>query len=134
MGINTAVAGIGLGLAIPVDGSTRRIIDSLIVNGRVRRAFLGIVGGTRALPEALAERLGRRRGLEVVQLLDRSPATAAGLRVGDILVELDGAPIQGVGDLQRQLIGDAVGRELQLRVEREGALRSVSISPTELQS
>jgi S1-C subfamily serine protease len=134
VGINTAVAGVGLGLAVPIDASTRRILESLIVDGRVRRAFLGIVGGARALPEALAERLGRRRGLEVVQLLDRSPATSAGLRVGDILVELDGSPIQGVGDLQRQLIGDAVGRRLDLRVERNGELRSLSISPVELEA
>jgi S1-C subfamily serine protease len=132
VGINTAVAGIGLGLAVPIDGSTRRILDSLIVDGRVRRAFLGIVGGTRPLGEALAERLGRRRGLEVVQIMDPSPAASAGLRVGDIVVELDGAPIEGVADLQRRLIGDAVGRRFDVRVERGGELRSMSISPVEL--
>jgi len=134
VGINTAVAGIGLGLAVPIDGSTRQILDSLIVDGRVRRAFLGIVGGTRPLGEALAERLGRRRGLEVVQIMDPSPAAAAGLRVGDIVVELDGAPIEGVADLQRRLIGDAVGRRFDVRIERGGELRSVSISPVELRA
>ena len=82
--------------------------------------------------EALAERLGRRRGLEVVQLMERSPAAAAGLRVGDVLVELDGDPIEGVADLQRRLIGDAVGRRFDVRIERGGELRSVSISPVEL--
>ena len=132
VGINTAVAGIGLGLAVPIDRSTRRILEALIVDGRVRRAFLGIVGGTRPLGEALAERLGRRRGLEVVQLMEPSPAAAAGLRVGDVLVELDGDPIEGVADLQRRLVGDAVGRRLVMRIERGGELRSVSISPTEL--
>jgi S1-C subfamily serine protease len=132
VGINTAVAGIGLGLAVPIDRSTRQILDSLIVDGRVRRAFLGIVGGTRPLAEALAERLGRRRGLEVVQLLQPSPAAEAGLRVGDVVVELDGNPIEGVADLQRRLIGDAVGRRFDLRIERAGELRSVSISPVEL--
>jgi S1-C subfamily serine protease len=132
VGINTAVAGIGLGLAVRVDRSTRQILESLIVDGRVRRAFLGIVGGTRPLGEALAERLGRRRGLEVVQLMERSPAAAAGLRVGDVLVELDGDPIEGVADLQRRLIGDAVGRRFDVRIERGGELRSVSISPVEL--
>jgi S1-C subfamily serine protease len=132
VGINTAVAGIGLGLAVPIDASTRQILDALIVDGRVRRAFLGIVGGTRPLGEALAERLGRRRGLEVVQIMDPSPAAAAGLRVGDIVVELDGVPIEGVADLQRRLIGDAVGRRFDVRVERGGELRSMSISPVEL--
>jgi S1-C subfamily serine protease len=132
VGINTAVAGIGLGLAVPIDRSTRQILDSLIVDGRVRRAFLGIVGGTRPLADALAERLGRRRGLEVVQLMEPSPASAAGLRVGDVVVELDGNPIEGVADLQRRLIGDAVGRRFELRIERAGELRSMSISPVEL--
>jgi S1-C subfamily serine protease len=132
VGINTAVAGIGLGLAVPIDSSTRRILDALIVDGRVRRAFLGIVGGTRPLGEALAQRLGRRRGLEVVQLMHPSPAAAAGLRVGDIVVELDGAPIEGVADLQRRLIGDAVGRRFDLRIERSGRLQSVAVSPVEL--
>ena len=132
VGINTAVAGIGLGLAVPIDRSTRQILESLIMEGRVRRAFLGIVGGTRPLGEALAERLGRRRGLEVVQLMEPSPAAAAGLRVGDVLLEFDGDPVEGVADLQRRLIGDAVGRRLDVRIERGGELRSVSISPVEL--
>ena len=133
VGINTAVAGIGLGLAVPIDAATRRILDSLIVDGRVRRAFLGIVGGTRPLGEAVAARVGRARGLEVVQLLEPGPAAAAGLRVGDIVVELDGQPIEGVGDLQRQLVGDVIGRRLELRVERGGETRSVAVSPIELE-
>jgi len=132
VGINTAVAGIGLGLAVPIDLATRHILESLIVHGRVRRAFLGIVGGTRPLPEAVASRIGRQRGLEVVQLLEPGPASAAGVRVGDIVVELDGQPIEGVGDLQRLLVGDAIGRQLELRVDRGGALRSVAVSPVEL--
>ena len=85
VGINTAVAGVGLGLAVPIDAATRAIIESLIVHGRVRRAFLGIVGGTRTLAEPVADRIGRKRGLEIVQLLEPSPAAAAGLRVGDIV-------------------------------------------------
>jgi S1-C subfamily serine protease len=132
IGINTAVAGIGLGLAVPIDAATRRFIDSMIVDGRVRRAFLGIVGGTRPLAEAVAARVGRTRGLEIVQLLQPGPAASAGLRVGDIVVELDGHPIEGVGDLQRHLVGDAIGRRLKLRVERGGETRSMSVSPVEL--
>jgi len=132
VGINTAVAGIGLGLAVPIDSATRRILDALIVDGRVRRAFLGIVGGVRPLGDAMAERLGRRRGLEVIQLLEPSPAAIAGLRVGDIVVGLDGSPIEGVGDLQRRLIGEVIGGRLEMTVERGGELRSISVSPVEL--
>jgi S1-C subfamily serine protease len=134
VGINTAVAGVGLGLAVPIDAATRAILDNLIVHGRVRRAFLGIVGGTRPLGEAVAARLGRKRGLEIVQLLEPGPAAAAGLRVGDILVELDGDPIEGVGDLQRRLVGDVIGRSIDLRFERGGEPRSISIRPVELAS
>ncbi len=134
IGINTAVAGIGLGLAIPIDAATRAILESLIVHGRVRRAFLGIVGGTRPLAPAGASRLGRARGLEIVQLLEPGPTASAGLRVGDVVVELDGDPIEGVGDLQRRLVGDVIGRTVELRFERGGEPRSVSIDPIELAS
>jgi S1-C subfamily serine protease len=132
VGINTAVAGVGLGLAVPVDTATRLIIAALMHDGRVRRAYLGIVGGTRRLPAALAERLGRSAGLEVVQLLDGSPAAAAGVRAGDIIVSLDGRPIAGVGDLQRSLVGDLVGRVVEVTLERDGALAEVALTPTEL--
>jgi S1-C subfamily serine protease len=132
VGINTAVAGIGLGLAVPNNAATRAIIAALIRDGRVRRAFLGVVGGTRPLRPALAERLGRRRGLEVVQLLDGSPAAAAGVRAGDLIVELDGRPIEGVGDLQRSMVGEAVGRSIAVGLERDGSMIELRVTPSEL--
>jgi S1-C subfamily serine protease len=134
VGINTAVAGIGLGLAVPIDAGTRLILSSLIREGRVRRAYLGIVGGTRRLPAALSERLGRPTGLEVVQLLDGSPAASAGIRAGDVIVSLDGHAIAGVGDLQRTLVGDLVGRSIEATVERGGTLAEVALRPVELQA
>jgi S1-C subfamily serine protease len=132
VGINTAVAGIGLGLAVPIDAATRLIIGALMRDGRVRRAYLGIVGGTRRLPARLAERIGRPAGLEVVQLLDGSPAAAAGVRAGDLIVSLDGRPITGVGDLQRSLVGDLVGRSVEVTLERDGVVAELAITPTEL--
>jgi S1-C subfamily serine protease len=132
VGINTAVAGIGLGLAVPVNAATRAIVSALMRDGRVRRAFLGVVGGTRPLRPALADRLGRRRGLEVVQLLEGSPASAAGVRAGDLIVELDGAPIEGVGDLQRVMVGEMVGRRVRVGVERDGAMVALDVTPVEL--
>ncbi len=122
VGINTAVAGVGLGLAVPIDAATRTIIGALMREGRVRRAYLGVVGGTRRLPAILAERLGRPSGLEVIQLLDASPAALAGIRAGDLIVSLDGRPIAGVGDLQRTLVGDLVGRSVEVTLERDGRL------------
>jgi S1-C subfamily serine protease len=132
VGVNTAVAGIGLGLAVPIDATTRTILGSLMHEGRVRRAFLGVVGGTRPLPPALAHDLGRSRALEVVQLIDSSPAATAGVRPGDLIVELDGRPIEGVGDLQRLLVGELVGRRVGLRVARGNRLVDLPLTPTEL--
>jgi S1-C subfamily serine protease len=132
VGINTAVAGVGLGLAVPIDDATRLILGALVHDGRVRRAYLGIVGGTRRLSSALATRLGRTTGLEVVQLLDGSPASAAGVRAGDVIVSLDGRPISGVGDLQRALVGDLVDRPVPITIERDGTVAEVDVRPTEL--
>jgi S1-C subfamily serine protease len=132
VGINTAVAGIGLGLAVPIDASTRQILSSLMREGRVRRAYLGVVGGTRPLPAALARDLGRGRALEVVQLLDGTPAAKAGVRPGDLIVELDGRPIEGVADLQRVLVGELVGRGVSLRIARGDRLLDLPLTATEL--
>jgi S1-C subfamily serine protease len=134
VGINTAVAGIGLGLAVPIDGATRAILGSLMRDGRVRRAFLGVVGGTRPLPARLARKLGRARALEVVQLLDGSPAASAGVRPGDLVVELDGLPVEGVADLQRLLVGELVGRAVGLRVARGDRMVELDLSPIELRA
>jgi S1-C subfamily serine protease len=132
IGINTAVAGIGLGLAVPINAATRAILAALIHDGRVRRAYLGVVGGSRPLPPPVVAELGRRRGLEVVQLLQPSPAAAAGVRPGDVIVELDGRPIEGVGDLQRLMVGELVGRRVDVRIERGGRLVSLALTPQEL--
>src|SRR4051794_4769510 len=132
VGINTAVAGVGLGLAVPIDAATRLILTGLMRDGRVRRAYLGIVGGTRRLSPPLAARIGRSAGLEVVQLLDGSPAAAAGVRAGDVIVSLDGRPIAGVGDLQRSLVGDLVGRSIEVTLERDETLAEIALTPAEL--
>jgi S1-C subfamily serine protease len=132
IGINTAVAGIGLGLAVPIDASTQRILTSLMHDGRVRRAYLGVVGGTRPLPPRLAHDLGRARGLEVVQLLDQSPAAVAGVRPGDLILDLDGRSIEGVADLQRLLDGQVVGRRIALRIARGDRTIELGVTPAEL--
>jgi S1-C subfamily serine protease len=132
VGINTAVAGIGLGLAVPIDATSRAILAALMHDGRVRRAYLGVVGGPRPLPPRLAGSLGRARGLEVVQLLDGSPAGAGGIRPGDLILDLEGEPIEGVADLQRRLGADAIGRRLGLRVARGDRLLDLAVTPVEL--
>ena len=67
-----------------------------------------------------------------MQLLDRSPAATAGVRAGDLIVDLDGRAVEGVGDLQRLLVGDLVGRRVRLDVARDGRLIELDLAPTEL--
>jgi len=134
VGINTAVAGVGLGLAVPIDETTQRILGALVHDGRVRRAFLGVVGGSRPLPAGLAHELGRSQALEVVQLLDGSPAAAAGVRTGDLILALDGRPIEGVADLQRMLDERIVGRRVALGVARAGRRLELDLTPIELRT
>jgi S1-C subfamily serine protease len=132
VGVNTAVAGVGLGLAVPIDAHTRRIISSLMADGRVRRAYLGIGGGERPLPPRLVARLGRDRGVEVAEIMDGSPAAAAGLQPEDLLVEAAGSELRSVADLQRLMTEQMIGRRIELVVVRGGEERRMTITPREL--
>jgi S1-C subfamily serine protease len=132
VGINTAVAGVGLGLAVPINAATRSIVGALMRDGRVRRAYLGIAGDTRPLPPRLAAALGRQRGIEVVQVAEGSPAAHAGLRPEDLIVEVDGVSVSAVDDLQRLMAGDAIGRSVTARVLRQGRELTVEVVPDEL--
>ena len=133
VGINTAVAGIGLGLAVPVNDATRRIVAALMRDGRVRRAWLGVAVGPRPLPPRVAGRLGRDRGIEVIEVVEGGPAARAGLHAEDLVVELDGAPLGRADDLQRLMTAERIGRPLTLTVVREGDLRRLTVVPDELQ-
>jgi S1-C subfamily serine protease len=133
VGVNTAVAGIGLGLAVPVNATTRRIIAALMRDGRFRRAFIGIAGGSRPLPPRVATALGREAGVEVVQVVDGSPAARAGLRTEDLIIDVDGVPVADAGDLQRLMVGERIGRPLPVRAFRGGELLELTVVPVELQ-
>jgi S1-C subfamily serine protease len=132
VGVNTAVAGIGVGLAVPINDSTRRIIGTLMAHGRVRRAWLGIVGAQMPLPPAMAAKAGRGSGLHVAQVMPQSPAAQSGLQVGDIVVSVAGEPIASTTALQRAMVEDAIGRRLEITVWRNGALVDVIAVPREL--
>ncbi|HEX2805114.1 MAG TPA: trypsin-like peptidase domain-containing protein [Kineosporiaceae bacterium] len=132
VGINTAVAGSGLGLAVPVNATTQRIISTLLAEGRVRRAYLGLVSSPAPLPPVLAERTGRREGLRLVEVVPGSPAARAGLFVGDLLLTVGGQPVSTAQTLQRLMFAEAIGRDLPITVYRRGALVDVIARPTEL--
>ena len=132
VGINTAVAGVGLGLAVPVNGATRKIIAALMTEGRFRRAYLGIAGGPRPLPPRLAARLGRKNAVEVVEIVEDSPAAVAGLRPEDLIVEVNGLPVEGVNDLQRLMAGELIGTDVNAQVFRGNRELEVTLVPLEL--
>jgi S1-C subfamily serine protease len=132
VGINTAVAGVGLGLAVPINAATRRIVGALMTEGRFRRAYLGIAGGPRPLPPRLARKLGRTAGVEVVQVVEGGPAERAGLRPEDLIVELDGTPIEGMDALQRVVVSELIGRAVRAKVVREGREQELELVPAEL--
>jgi S1-C subfamily serine protease len=132
VGINTAVAGVGLGLAVPVNATSRRIISTLIQHGRVRRAYLGLVSMPAPLPAAFRERWGRDGGLRVVEVVPGGPASQAGLRSGDLLLTAGGQPVLKAQDLQRLMFDEAIGRPLAITVLRNGALVDVIAEPSEL--
>jgi len=133
VGVNTAVAGIGLGLAVPVSSTTQRIIAALISDGRVRRAYLGIGGGPRPLPPKARVATGVERGVEVVELVPDSPAEVAGVRVGDVIFELDSEPVESATDLQRLMVAERIGRDAEARLVREGTVLTIRVIPAELE-
>ena len=134
VGINTAVAGVGLGLAVPVNATSRKIISTLMQHGRVRRAYLGLVSVPAPLPAQQRERWGRANGLRVAEVVPAGPAARAGLRAGDLLLTAAGQPVEKAQDLQRLMFDEAIGRPLAMTVFRNGALVDVIAEPDELVS
>ena len=135
VGINTAVAGAGLGLAVPVNSTTRRIVSALMHDGRVRRAYLGVVVAPAPVPPVWRSRLGgRATGLRVASAVSGGPADRAGLRPGDLLLTAGGHEVAAAQDLQRLMFAEAIGRPLPVTVMRNGALVDVIAEPSELVS
>jgi S1-C subfamily serine protease len=132
VGINTAVAGVGLGLAVPINNTTRAIVSALMQHGHFRRAYIGLAGGSRPLPPRLARELGRRAGVEVVEVVDGSPADAAGLRPEDLIVAVDGRPVSRVDEIQALLVSDRIGADVVLDVVRSGRRVELRLVPAEL--
>jgi S1-C subfamily serine protease len=133
VGVNTAVAGVGLGLAVPINATTREIIDTLARTGRVRRAWLGVAGVQVPLPPEVAARVGSPTGMQVGSVVPASPADLAGIHRGDIVVELDGSRIVNATAVQRLMVENAIGRSVEMTVWRNGALVDVFVQPRELE-
>jgi S1-C subfamily serine protease len=133
VGVNTAVAGVGLGLAVPINRATRKIVAALMSDGRVRRGYLGIAGAPRPLAPAQAAHHGDGDVLEILEVVPGSPAEAAGLRAGDLVLELDGRRVTGAGDVQRAMQEDVIGTRVPVTFLRDGRQRTTLVIPAELE-
>jgi serine protease Do len=132
IGVNTAVAGIGLGLAVPINETTRRIVGALMTEGRVRRAYLGIAGGPRPLPPRARNLFDQRVAVEVVEVVSGSPADRGGIREADLIVEVDGHPVENATDLQRMMVAELIGTPVRAKVWRAGSELALEVVPEEL--
>jgi S1-C subfamily serine protease len=132
VGINTAVAGVGLGLAVPINAATRQIVGALMSEGRFRRAYLGIGGQQRPLPPRLAREVGRTGCVEVGEVVDDAPAALAGVRPGDLIIAVDGRPVETMAELQRLLVGERIGASVTFTVARHERILDVIVVPNEL--
>jgi serine protease Do len=132
VGINTAVAGIGLGLAVPINEATRKIVGALMSEGRYRRAYIGIAGGPRPLPPRVAARIGQDAGVEIVEVVEGSPAGRAGLRAEDLIVSVDGIPVRGIDELLRLMTSERIGETVRLSALRAGRPLEIALVPVEL--
>jgi S1-C subfamily serine protease len=133
VGINTAVAGVGLGLAVPINETTQRVIAGLMSDGRVRRAYLGIAGGPRPVPPQARAETGSASCIEVVEVVDGGPAALAGIRAEDLILSVNGTRTERVEDLQRLMVAELIGTPVTVRVLRAGRLIEVELEPAELE-
>lgn len=137
VGINTAVVGPGigqgLGLAVPLDPTTQAVLASLVRDGRVRRAYLGLAGGGRPLPPRAAAELERTSGVEITSVMANGPAARAGLTPEAIIVAVDGEAVGGMGDLQRLMSAERIGRAVEITVvHADGHTENHAVTPEEL--
>src|SRR5881296_758638 len=131
IGINTAIvaAGQGIGFSIPIN-QAKEVMRQLIASGRVVRGWLGIA--IQDVTDELAGTFGVREGVLVAEVMKGGPAEAAGVRQGDIIVELNGAPIKEVPELQRRVAAVAPGQPVRLKVIRERKPVALSVTVTEM--
>ena len=132
VGINTAIAGLGLGLAVPINRTTQRIIASLLKDGRVRRAYLGLVSTPIPLDASAVVRTGQKEGLRVVEVIAGSPAELSGLQPGDLVLRAQGRAVSSAESLQKLLFAEAIGEPFPLTVLRDGKTVQLMAVPSEM--
>ena len=134
IGINTAIIPMAQGICFAIPATTARLVAAtLIRDGRVRRAYLGISGAATPIGRPLAAELGlaNTAGIRVLDVVAGGPAERAGVRARDLLVSLDAVALGTLSDLQRALAADRIGRAATLALIRHGELLQLSVTPAE---
>jgi S1-C subfamily serine protease len=135
VGVNTAVilGGQGIAFAVPIN-TARYVVSSLLRDGRVRRSHLGVAGQNTPIGRRLVReyKLAREHGVRVTAVSEGTPAHAAGLRAGDLIVDFAGEAVTSIDDLHRLLTEDRIGELTPIRVLRRGELRRLLVVPREV--
>jgi S1-C subfamily serine protease len=134
VGVNTAVILGAQGICFAVASNTANfVLGELVRHGRVRRAFIGIAAQQIAIPRRLRHAAGLTQESAVLaaSVETGSPADRAGVKARDIILSLDGTPITGGDDLIRALVGDKIGRTVEIEVLRNGSIQALALVPEE---
>lgn len=126
LGLNTSALARSVTVSVPVP-TIRRVVETLLVHGRVRRGFLGIGAQVVRLPDAIETELEQETGLMLVSVDRGSPAEKGGLSMGDTVVAADGKPVRHLDDLLGLLGGDSVGTSMPVRIVRSGRLQELTV-------
>ena len=133
IGINTAIvaSGQGIGFAIPVN-MARKVMEDLVKKGKVTRGWLGI--GIQPLTPELAKSFGvsADEGILVNQVMPKSPAEAAGIKVGDLILSLDGKPLKDARQMQRLVAEAEIGKTIEVVVLRDKTKRALKVQVGEM--
>lgn len=126
VGLNTSALLRGVSLSVPT-ASLRRVVETLLTHGRVRRGYLGVSTQPVRLPDALSQQLNQETGLLLAGVEAGSPGEQGGLLLGDTIVALDNTPIRHHDDLLGLLTDDRVGAKVSLRIVRSGQVQDVDV-------
>jgi S1-C subfamily serine protease len=130
IGINTAYVW-SRGIAIPID-KVKTTVDRLMSGRTFKKAYLGVVANTVAIPQEITEqtRLNQESGVMIFSVEPGAPARKAGLTMGDVIVSFNGKPVTSFYDLPRLLAEDVAGKETKIVILREEKLLELTITPT----
>ena len=132
IGLDTSALLRGVSLTVPAL-TVRRIVETLLEHGRVRRGYLGVSTQSVRLPAAVADQVNQETGLLVVSVEPDSPADRGGLILGDTIVTLADNPVRHYDDLLAQLSPDRVGKTIPVRIVRGGQVEQITVTVGERQ-